>query len=110
MQTMNVTFLHHEPACLAPACSNGRLHRLQLIGSVAWRAAAANLPVSSAYQYNPANQPTGAELADGSYRIFRYEALVLRNSHSFTTTDLLKNLLPWLAPDKRLGVLVVMRK
>ncbi|MEW6159950.1 MAG: RHS repeat-associated core domain-containing protein [Verrucomicrobiota bacterium] len=52
-----------------------RLNRLQSIASNAFGSSAPSLPVSFAYQYNAANQRIRADLEDGSYWIYQYDAL-----------------------------------
>jgi RHS repeat-associated protein len=52
-----------------------RLNRLTTIQAQGFPTAAAGHPIGFTYQYNDANQRTRADLADGTYWVYQYDAL-----------------------------------
>jgi YD repeat-containing protein len=69
------TYTYTAAAGMVTTQAYDKLNRLSVIPSKAYRAAATNLPTSFAYQYNAANQRTRARLGDGSFRVYKYDAL-----------------------------------
>jgi len=60
---------------LAVSRAYDRLNRLTSVSSKPYGSAAASLPLSFGYQYNTANQRTRADLGDGTYWVYEYDAL-----------------------------------
>jgi RHS repeat-associated protein len=70
-----LTFKTNTTTRLTTTRAFDALNRLQSITSVPSGSGAPPLPVSSAYDYNTANQRTRMTLADGSYWIYTYDRL-----------------------------------
>ena len=60
---------------LAVSRAYDRLNRLTSVSSKPYGSAAPSLPVGFQYQYNTANQRTRADLGDGTYWVYEYDAL-----------------------------------
>jgi RHS repeat-associated protein len=60
---------------LAVSRAYDRLNRLTSVSSKPYGSSAPSLPVGFQYQYNSANQRTRADLGDGTYWVYEYDAL-----------------------------------